>query len=89
LPLTDTQKKGFMTWLKDHDVPPTCPTCGMTGEWNLYDGILGALDLDIEEQKAKASSMGFLVLSCKHCMHSRFFAAGPIIGNQGQGFISS
>ena len=69
-----------MTWLKDHDVPPTCPTCGMTGEWNLCDGILGALDLDLEEQKAKPSPMGFLVLSCKHCMHSRFFAAGPILG---------
>ena len=52
----------------------------MTGEWNLYDGILGALDLDLEEQKAKPSSMGFLVLSCKHCMHSRFFTAGPILG---------
>jgi len=69
-----------MTWLKDHDVPPTCPTCGMTGEWNLHDGVLGALDLDLEEKKAKPSSMGFLVLSCKYCMHSRFFAAGPILG---------
>ena len=89
MPLTDTQKKDFMTWLKDHDVPPTCQTCGMTGEWTLYDGILGALDLDIDEQKAKASSIGFLVLSCKHCMHSRFFAAAPIIGDQGQGLASS
>ena len=79
LPLTEDQKKTFLTWLKDHDVPQTCPTCGMTGEWNLYDGILGALDLNLEEQKAKPSSMGFLVLTCKHCMHSRFFAAGPVL----------
>ena len=80
MPLTEQQKTDFMKWLKDHDVPPTCPTCGMTGQWTLYDGIMGGLDLAIEEQKAKASSLGFLVLTCKHCMHSRFFAAAPILG---------
>ncbi|MFC2078795.1 hypothetical protein ACFLSZ_02325 [Candidatus Bipolaricaulota bacterium] len=84
MPLTLEQKNAFMKWLKDHDVPSMCPTCGMTKEWNLYDGILGALELDLEEQKAKPSSMGFLVLSCKHCMHSRLFAAGPILGKHPQ-----
>ena len=80
MPLTSAQKKTFMKWLKEHDVPSVCPTCGMTGEWNLYDGIVGTLDLDLKSQKASPSSLGFLVLTCKHCMHSRFFAAGPILG---------
>jgi len=80
MPLTGQQKSGLLIWFKDHDVPPACPICGMIGESNLYDRILDTRDLAMEEKKAKVSSMGFLVLTCKHCMHSLFFAISSIIG---------
>ena len=31
--LSSHPKRG--KYFPNHDVPPTCPTCGMTGEWNL------------------------------------------------------
>ena len=80
MPLTNKQKKAFTNWLSNQDVSKTCPTCGAQGPWNIHDGILGALELDLKAQKASPSSLGFFVLSCKTCWHTRLFAASPILG---------
>jgi hypothetical protein len=80
VPLNDKQKKAFADWLKGHEVSGVCPACGEQGSWQLHDGILGALDLDLERKKASPSGAGFLALICKRCGNTRFFAAPLIPG---------
>lgn len=82
MPLTNSQKKAFRRWLKKHDIARLCEMCGSTDQWNVHDGLLGALELDLENQKASASKMGFFALSCRNCWHTRFFSAAPILGEK-------
>ena len=80
MPLTDKQKKAFTTWLQDHQVAQSCPSCGATGPWNIHDGLLGALELDLKQKKAAPSSVGFFAISCKTCWNTRLFNAPAILG---------
>ncbi len=80
MPISGRQKKQFQTWLSEHDVSTTCPTCGSDGGWNLHDEFFGGLDLDLKKKKASPSSLGCFALVCKHCQNIRFFAAAPILG---------
>ena len=80
MPLTNKARKAFTEWLEEHQLMQSCPSCGAQGPWNIYDGLLGALDLDLKAKKATPSSTGFFALSCKNCWNTRLFAAPPILG---------
>ena len=66
--------------MKAHNVRSVCPACGSEAGWNLYEKILGGLDLDLKHKKAKPSSLGYLALICKNCSYTMQFAAAPILG---------
>ena len=78
--ITNKQKKTFSKWMKEHNVRKVCPACGLEDGWNLYEGILGGLDLDLKHKKAKPSSFGSFALICKNCSYTMHFAAAPILG---------
>ena len=82
MPLDNKQRKAFTDWLKNHKVSGVCPACGEKGSWQMHDGILGALELDLAQKKASPSGAGFLALICKSCGHTRFFAAPLVLGRQ-------
>ena len=78
--ISNKQKKALGKWMRDHNVRSDCPACGSEGGWDLHENILGALDLDLKEKKAKPSSFGCFALVCKNCRYTMPFAAGPILG---------
>ncbi len=78
--ITNKQKKTFSKWMKDHNVRKACPACGLEDGWNLYEGLLGGLDLDLKHKKVKPSSFGCFALICKNCSYTMHFAAAPILG---------
>jgi len=80
MPITERQKNSIRQWMQDHNVQMTCPACGSEAGWHLHESILGGLDLDLKRKQASPSSFGCFALVCKHCQHTRLFAAAPILG---------
>ena len=79
--ITSQQKKALSKWMRQHNVRSTCPACGAESGWNIHESVLGGLDLDLKEKKAKPSSFGCFALVCKECQYTMLFAAAPILAS--------
>lgn len=78
--LTKKEKNALKRWLAEHNIKTECAVCGSVSGWEVHDGIIVGLDVDLKNKQAKPSSAGFFATACKECRYVRFFAAAPIVG---------